>query len=63
MRRVAAAIRNAAAVVGLFVDAKNLNVAAFYKKFGFIPLEENPLVLMLPHQTILAIFPDDKNGP
>ena len=63
MRRVAAAIRNAAGVVGLFVDAKNPSVAAFYRKFGFIPLEDNPLALMLPHQTILAAFPEDKTGP
>ena len=60
MRRVAAAIRNAAGVVGLFVDAKNTTVAAFYRKFGFIPLYDNPLSLMLPHQTILATFPVDK---
>lgn len=63
MRRVADAIRNAAGVVGLFVDAKNPSVAAFYRKFGFIPLEDNPLALMLPHQTILAVFPEDKAGP
>lgn len=58
MRRVASAIRNAAGVVGLFVDAKNGDVAAFYRKFGFIALKDNPLVLMLPYQTILAAFPE-----
>jgi GNAT superfamily N-acetyltransferase len=57
IRRVAAAIRNAAGVVGLFVDAKNQDVAAFYRKFGFLPLKDNPLSLMLPHQTILSLFP------
>jgi ribosomal protein S18 acetylase RimI-like enzyme len=69
MRRVAGAIRNAAGVVGLFVDAKNLDVVDFYRKFGFIPLEDNPLALMLPRETILATFPeadtkksDDGNG-
>ncbi|MBJ6727340.1 GNAT family N-acetyltransferase [Geomesophilobacter sediminis] len=60
MRRVAGTIRNAAGVIGLFVDAKNPHVAAFYRKFGFIPLEENPLFLMLPQQTILAAFPERK---
>ena len=60
MRRVADTIRRAAAVVGLFVDAKDPNVAAFYRKFGFIPLQDNPLALMLPHQTILAAFPEAK---
>ena len=58
MRRVAAAIRNTAGVVGLFVDAKNQNVAAFYEKFGFIPLRDNPFSLMIPQQTILGLFPD-----
>ena len=58
MHRVAAAIRNTAGVVGLFVDAKNQNVAAFYEKFGFISLRDNPLSLMIPQQTILRLFPD-----
>jgi GNAT superfamily N-acetyltransferase len=60
MHRVAIAIRNTAGVVGLFVDAKNKNVASFYEKFGFIPLRDNPLSLMIPHQTILGLFPDKK---
>jgi len=58
MRRVAAAIRNTAGVVGVFVDAKNRDVASFYEKFGFIPLKDNPFSLMLPQQTILRLFPD-----
>ncbi len=60
MRRVAASIRNTAGVVGLFVDAKNRDVAAFYEKFGFIPLRDNPFSLMLPQQSILGLFPDKK---
>lgn len=60
MRRVADAIRNAAGVVGLFVDAKNPRIAAFYRKFGFIPMEDNTLALMLPYKTILATFPVNK---
>lgn len=58
MRRVVFAVRTSAGVVGLFVDAKNPSAAGFYKKFGFIPLEDNPLSLMLPYQTMLAAFPD-----
>ena len=58
MRRVVFAVRTSASVVGLFVDAKNPAVAAFYRKFGFISLEDNPLSLMLPYQTMLAAFPD-----
>jgi ribosomal protein S18 acetylase RimI-like enzyme len=60
MRRVAVAVRTTAGVVGLFVDAKNSSVAGFYRRFGFIPLEDNPLSLMLPCQTILAAFPEGK---
>jgi GNAT superfamily N-acetyltransferase len=59
MRRLAVAVRNAAGVVGLFVDSKNPRVAGFYQKFGFIPLEDNPLSLMLPCKTILAAFPGE----
>jgi GNAT superfamily N-acetyltransferase len=59
MRRVADAIRRVAGVVGLVVDAKNSSVAVFYRKFGFIPLEDNPLSLMLPFQTILEAFPEE----
>jgi ribosomal protein S18 acetylase RimI-like enzyme len=61
MGRVANAIRNTAAVVGLFVDAKILSTVSYYRKFGFIPLEDNPLTLMLPHQTILAAFSEQKS--
>jgi GNAT superfamily N-acetyltransferase len=56
MHRVAAAIRNTAGVVGLFIDAKNRNVVTFYEKYGFIPLRDNPLSVMIPHQTILGLF-------
>ncbi len=59
MRRIADTIRGVAGVVGLFVDAKNPQVAGFYRKFGFIPLEDNVLSLMLPYQTILAAFPQN----
>jgi hypothetical protein len=38
------------------VDAKNPKAAEFYRKFGFIPMGDNPLALMLPRQTILATF-------
>ena len=62
MRRVAFAVRTAAGVVGLFVDAKNPGVTAFYRKFGFIPLEDNPLSPMLPCQTMIAAFPEGKSN-
>ncbi len=60
MRRVAVAARTAAGVVGLFVDAKTPGVASFYRQFGFIPLEDNPLSLMIPCQTMIAAIPEGK---
>jgi hypothetical protein len=29
---------------------------------GFFTLKDNPLTLMLPHQAILAVFPEGKTG-
>lgn len=54
-------MKRVAGVVGLFVDAKDSRVAGFYRKFGFIPLEDNPLSLMLPCQSILKTFVDGKS--
>jgi predicted N-acetyltransferase YhbS len=42
-------------LAGLFVDAKDENVAGFYGRFGFIPLPDQPLTLFLPIQTLLQI--------
>lgn len=39
-------------LVGVFVDVKDDKVASYYAKFGFIPTENNPLVLYLPIATI-----------
>ena len=38
--------------VGLFVDAKDEQAAVYYAQFGFIPLEDSPLTLFLPIQTV-----------
>ena len=38
--------------IGLFVDAKDAEAAAFYAQFGFSPLEGAPLTLFLPIHTI-----------
>jgi len=38
--------------IGLFVDAKDDDAAAYYAQFGFHPLENAPLTLFLPIQTI-----------
>ena len=38
--------------IGLFVDAKDAEAEAYYERFGFISLPDNPLLLFLPLQTI-----------
>jgi GNAT superfamily N-acetyltransferase len=47
--------RDAAKVVGgwgLFIDAKDDDVAKFYIKYGFTPLPSNPLILVIPFASI-----------
>ena len=36
----------------LFVDAKDEEAAAFYKKYGFIPFPDDPLILCMPFANI-----------
>jgi GNAT superfamily N-acetyltransferase len=38
--------------IGLFVDAKDNEAKAYYERFGFVSLPDNPLLLFLPLQTI-----------
>lgn len=38
--------------IGLFVDAKDAEARAYYERFGFVSLPDNPLLLFLPLQTI-----------
>lgn len=47
-----ARISEDAGLVGMFVDAKDDKAAGYYRKFGFIPTENNPFVLYLPIATI-----------
>jgi GNAT superfamily N-acetyltransferase len=54
IRRVAA-ISSQIGVAGLFVDAKDDIAAAFYRKFGFVPLPSNPHRLFLPLGTLLQV--------
>ena len=42
--------------IGFFVDAKDSGAALYYRKFGFIPLPDNPLELFLPIDTIRNAF-------
>ncbi|MCP5521838.1 MAG: GNAT family N-acetyltransferase [Verrucomicrobiales bacterium] len=39
--------------IGLFVDAKDETARAWYQRFGFTPLPEQPLQLFLPLATIM----------
>jgi GNAT superfamily N-acetyltransferase len=49
------AARVAAEVGGyaIFVDAKSEDGAGFYKKYGFVPFPDNPLILFLPFSNLL----------
>ena len=40
--------------IGLFVDAKDSAAKAYYERYGFVPLPDNPLQLFLPLQTVRA---------
>lgn len=51
LRRSVVASR-AVGSVAVIVDAKDEEVAAFYLKYGFIPLSEHPLRLFLPMRAI-----------
>lgn len=41
--------------VGILVDAKNKRAKGFYEKFGFIAVDNNPLVLFIHIDTILHL--------
>lgn len=41
--------------IGLFVDAKNEAVARYYEEYGFLPVPERELVLLLPIQDCLKL--------
>lgn len=38
--------------VAMFIDAKNERVARWYQSYGAVPLDDHPLSLVLPFQTI-----------
>jgi GNAT superfamily N-acetyltransferase len=50
-----AALATQIGIAGLFVDAKNEHAAAFYQRFGFVPLPSNPRRLFLPLETLLRV--------
>lgn len=52
-----ASIADQLGVAGMFVDAKDEPAAAFYRKFGFVPLVSEPLRLFLPLASIRTLLP------
>jgi GNAT superfamily N-acetyltransferase len=54
IRRVAA-VSTQVGIAGMFVDAIDGRAAAFYAKYGFVPLPGNPLRLFLPLKTLLQV--------
>ena len=50
------AVHADAAVFTMLVDAKDESAAAFYRHFGFIPLESRPMSLFLPIATALKLM-------
>jgi GNAT superfamily N-acetyltransferase len=45
-------VHSSAGGIGLFVDAKDAAARAWYERFGFVPLPDQPLQLFLPLATI-----------
>jgi GNAT superfamily N-acetyltransferase len=43
-------------IAAILVDAKDANTACFYQHFGFQPLPDSPNQLVLPIQTVAALF-------
>lgn len=56
VKRIVATVRESGGIVGFFVDAKDEQAKQFYRRFGFIPLQDNPLSLFLPLQTLIPGF-------
>jgi len=59
MMRVVA-VADTAGGIGLFVDAKDDRVAAFYAKYGFQPLPDAPLTLFIPMATLRLLAAQDR---
>ena len=45
------------AAMAVIVDAKDNAAAAFYQRYGFIPLQKKPARLFLPIKTVAGLFP------
>lgn len=52
IKRIVLTARESGGVIGFFVDAKDEKAQRFYLRFGFIPLNDDPLKLFLPLNTL-----------
>jgi GNAT superfamily N-acetyltransferase len=43
-------------IIGVFVDAKDLQASQYYQRYGFVALPDNPLQLFLPLDTLKQAF-------
>ncbi len=50
--RRALQVADSAGIIGLFVDAKDEAASRYYRRFGFIPLPDDPHRLFLPLATL-----------
>ncbi len=62
MRKVIEVFESAGGI-GLFVDAKDETAKSYYQRFGFIPLSDEPLQLLLPLQTLRDVLAEAKQEP
>jgi GNAT superfamily N-acetyltransferase len=44
------------AAMAVIVDAKDKEAVAFYERYGFVPLQQQPARLFLPMNTLAALF-------
>jgi GNAT superfamily N-acetyltransferase len=52
VKRIVATINESGGITGFFVDAKDEHAQRFYLRYGFISLQDSPLTLFLPLQTL-----------
>ena len=55
MRR-ALQVADSAGIIGFFVDAKDAAASRYYRRFGFIPLPDDPHKLFMPLATLRQVL-------
>ncbi len=50
--RRALRVADSAGIIGFFVDAKDEAASRYYRRFGFIPLPDDPRKLFMPLATL-----------